>query len=236
VLGFDPGAEDRSFRERIGIVLQETRLEEQLTPRELFEAYGASYPRHLPTDQVIEVVGIEDKADSRIKTLSGGQRRRVQLGLGLVGDPELIFLDEPTTGFDPTARRQAWDVITNLRSLGKTVLLTTHYMDEAQHLADRVTVLAGGKVVARGTPDSLRSSLATQTIIRFALRNGEQPPITANRSGEIYEISTNEPVQDLHRLTGWSLDQGVDLTSLTVTRPNLEDVYLALTSGDYNDN
>jgi ABC-2 type transport system ATP-binding protein len=236
VLGFDPGAEDRSFRERIGIVLQETRLEEQLTPRELFEAYGASYPRHLPTDQVIEVVGIEDKADSRIKTLSGGQRRRVQLGLGLVGDPELIFLDEPTTGFDPTARRQAWDVITNLRSLGKTVLLTTHYMDEAQHLADRVTVLAGGKVVARGTPDSLRSSLATQTIIRFALRNGEQPPITANRSGEIYEISTNEPVQDLHRLTGWSLDQGVDLTSLTVTRPNLEDVYLALTSGDDNDN
>jgi len=236
VLGFDPGEDDRGFRERIGIVLQETRLEVQLTPRELFDIYGASYPQPLEADQVLEIVGLRDKADSRIKGLSGGQQRRVQLGLGLVGDPELVFLDEPTTGFDPSARRQAWDVIANLRSLGKTVLLTTHYMDEAQHLADRVIVLSGGRVVAEGTPESLRSDLATDSTISFVLHNGEQPPVPGNRSGDVYEISSTDPVRDLYRLTEWSIEAGVDLGSLTVSRPSLEDVYLALTSGDDHDN
>ncbi len=236
VLGLDPGHNDRSFRERIGIVLQETRLEDQLTPRELLDIYGASFPKRLDTGQVLDIVDIKDKADTRIKGLSGGQKRRVQLGLGLVGDPELIFLDEPTTGFDPSARRQAWDVIANLRSLGKTVLLTTHYMDEAQHLADRVIVISRGKIVAEGTPETLRSNFAAKSTIRFALRNGGQPPIAGTRSGEMYEISSDEPIHDLHRLTEWSINENVDLTSLTVTRPSLEDVYLALTAGDGNDN
>lgn len=232
VLGFDPGIDDLSFRERIGIVLQETRLEAQLSPRELFDIYGAPYPKRLDTDYVLEIVGIAGKADSRIKTLSGGQQRRVQLGLGLLGDPELIFLDEPTTGFDPSARRQAWDVIANLRALGKTVLLTTHYMDEAQHLADRVTVISSGKVVAEGTPDSLRSGLDAASTIRFTLPDGIPPPIPGFLSGDVYEVSSTNPVHDLHQLTGWAIAENIDLSSLTVTRPTLEDVYLQLTAGD----
>ncbi|MGA9596589.1 MAG: ABC transporter ATP-binding protein [Acidimicrobiia bacterium] len=234
VLGFDPGRDDRNFRERIGIVLQETRLEEQLTPRELFDVYGASYPKHLETDHVLEIVGLTGKADDRIKTLSGGQRRRVQLGLGLVGDPELIFLDEPTTGFDPSARRQAWEVITNLRSMGKTVLLTTHYMDEAQHLADRVTVISGGKVVAEGTPESLTTGMATESNIRLVLRDGASPPLAGRRSGDVFEASSSDLARDLHQLTQWALDTNVDLHTLTVTRPTLEDVYLELTAGSDN--
>jgi ABC-2 type transport system ATP-binding protein len=232
VLGYDPGAGERPFRERIGIVLQETRLEEQLTPRELFDAYGAAYPKQLDTDLVVEIVGLEDKAGSRIKTLSGGQRRRVQLGLGLVGDPELIFLDEPTTGFDPSARRQAWDVIANLRTLGKTVLLTTHYMDEAQYLADRVTVISAGKVVAEGTPESLQSSRASESTIRFLLDTDVVPPVTGSRAGEVVEIRSSDPVTDLHKLTQWALTEQIELGSLTVTRPSLEDVYLELTDGN----
>lgn len=233
VLGCDPGDGDRTYRERIGIVLQETRLEEQLTPRELFEIYGTSYPRQLASDLVLEVVGLEEKADARIKTLSGGQQRRVQLGLGLVGDPELVFLDEPTTGFDPSARRQAWDVISNLRSLGKTILLTTHYMDEAQYLADRVAVIAAGEIVAEGTPDALRSRLAAATTIRFRLDGGfaGEPPLAIKQSGDLMEYESSQPVADLHRLTGWALDHDVELEALSVTRPTLEDVYLELTNG-----
>lgn len=237
VLGCDPASGDPSLRERIGIVLQETRLEAQLTPRELFDVYGAPYPRRLSTDHVLEIVGLSGKADSRIKTLSGGQQRRLQLGLGLVGDPELIFLDEPTTGFDPAARRHAWDVIANLRALGKTVLLTTHYMDEAQHLADRVTVISAGVVVAEGTPDSLRAGLAADSTIRFVLRDGAHPPLAGSRSGDVFETHSTDPVRDLHRLTGWAIDANIDLSSLTVTRPTLEDVYLRLTAGgDHRDN
>lgn len=232
VLGFDPGAGDAEFRERIGIVLQETRLEAQLTPRELFDIYGAPYPRRLNTDYVLEIVGMTGNADRRIKTLSGGQQRRVQLGFGLLGDPDLVFLDEPTTGFDPTARRHAWEVIANLRTLGKTVLLTTHYMDEAQHLADRVTVISEGQVVAEGTPESLRSGLDAGSTIRFVLRNGVEPPLAGFRSGDVFEARSVDPVHDLHRLTTWAIDEHVDLTSLTVTRPTLEDVYLQLTAGD----
>jgi ABC-2 type transport system ATP-binding protein len=233
VLGCDPGEGDRAYRERIGIVLQETRLEEQLTPRELFEIYGTAYPRQLPSGTVLEVVGLEDKADARIKTLSGGQQRRVQLGLGLVGDPELVFLDEPTTGFDPSARRQAWDVISNLRALGKTILLTTHYMDEAQYLADRVAIIASGKIVAEGTPDELRSHLAAATTIRFRLDGGftGDPPLAVKKSGDLVEYESSQPVADLHRLTGWALDHHFELESLSVTRPTLEDVYLDLTDG-----
>jgi len=233
VLGCDPGNGDRRYRERIGIVLQETRLEEQLTPRELFEIYGTSYPKQLASDLVLEIVGLEEKADARIKTLSGGQQRRVQLGLGLVGDPELVFLDEPTTGFDPSARRQAWDVISNLRSLGKTILLTTHYMDEAQYLADRVAVIAAGKIVAEGTPDALRSRLAAVTTIRFRLDGGftGAPPLAVRQSGDLMEYESSQPVADLHRLTGWALDHNVEIEALSVTRPTLEDVYLDLTDG-----
>lgn len=235
VLGFDPGSDNRAFRERIGIVLQETRLEDQLTPRELFDTYGRAYPRQLDTDLVIEVVGIGDKADSRVKTLSGGQQRRVQLGLGLVGDPELIFLDEPTTGFDPSARRQAWEVIANLRSLGKTVLLTTHYMDEAQYLADRVAVISAGRVVAEGTPESLQAGIASATTIRFLLDTDATPPVPGNRSGDVVEISSSHPVSDLNKLTHWALTERIELGSLTVTRPSLEDVYLELTDGENDD-
>ena len=155
VLGFDPALESRDYRERIGIVLQSTSVMPELTVREVIELFGRMYPKPRPTGEVIEIVGLTDKTESRIKTLSGGQVRRVDLGLGIVGDPDLIFLDEPTTGFDPSARRNSWSLIHNLRSLGKTILLTTHYMDEAQNLSDRVAVIAGGRIVAEGTPDTL---------------------------------------------------------------------------------
>ncbi|KAA3640154.1 MAG: ABC transporter ATP-binding protein, partial [Armatimonadetes bacterium] len=155
VLGFDPDDSPREFRERIGIVLQESAIETQLTVKEAIDIYGSLYSKRRPTGELIEIVGLEEKTDARIKTLSGGQKRRLELALGIVGDPDLIFLDEPTTGFDPSARRQAWTVVENLVALGKTVLLTTHYMDEAQHLADRVAVIAGGLIVAEGTPESL---------------------------------------------------------------------------------
>jgi len=181
----------------------------------------------------MEIVGITAKADSRIKTLSGGQQRRLELALGIVGDPELIFLDEPTTGFDPSARRKAWQVIDNLRSLGKTILLTTHYMDEAQNLADRVAVIAGGRIVAEGTPDTLGGRSDGESVVRFRVA----PPdaaipqlggdVSVDPDGQV-AIKTPEPTQLLHRLTGWSIDSGVELRGLTVERKSLEDVYLEL--------
>ena len=155
VLGYDPGKRERGFRERIGIVLQEAGLDPTIKVREAIELYGAAYPNPRPADELLELVGLGDRGDYRAADLSGGQRRRLDLALGLVGDPELIFLDEPTTGFDPAARRQSWETIANLRSLGKSILLTTHYMEEAQYLADRVVVLAKGRIVAEGTPDEL---------------------------------------------------------------------------------
>jgi ABC-2 type transport system ATP-binding protein len=183
---------------------------------------------------VIALVGLEEKAGSRIKTLSGGQQRRLDLALGLIGDPELLFLDEPTTGFDPTARRQAWEVIRELGALGKTILLTTHYMDEAQALADRVVVIAAGRIVAEGPPESIGGRADADAHIRFLLPPGvsidELPADAVAEAGGVVLISTAEPTRVLHRLTGWSLEHDYELEGLTVSRPSLEDVYLALTA------
>jgi len=236
VLGFDPTTRHRDYRERIGIVLQETAVEDQLTVKEAIDIYGSMYPKRRPTGDLIEIVGLEQKTNARIKTLSGGQRRRLELALGIVGDPDLIFLDEPTTGFDPSARRQAWTIVENLTSLGKTVLLTTHYMDEAQFLANRVAVIANGKIVAEGTPDSLGDRQSAMSMISFSVDS--LPEVSLPVEGAVIspsgavELRSADPTSDLHTITGWSLDNEVDLVDLSVTRPTLEDVYLELTGGD----
>jgi len=175
VLGFDPSTGGREYRERIGIVLQEGTVERELTVREALELYGSMYPRRLLSGELVELVGLEAKADARIKSLSGGQQRRLELALGLVGDPDLLFLDEPTTGFDPSARRQAWVILENLTSLGKTILLTTHYMDEAQHLADRIAIIDRGRIVAEGTPDTLGGRREGMVSVGSGHRPGSSP-------------------------------------------------------------
>ncbi len=218
VLGEDPQRAGRSWRGRIGIVLQSSRLDPYLTVRESLELFAGYYRQPLPVDQVIALVGLDGKADQRTRKLSGGQQRRLDVGLALIGDPELLFLDEPTTGFDPSARRQFWEVIAGLRELGKTVFLTTHYMDEAQRLADRVTIIAAGRIVARGTPADLGARESGATTIRY------------RADGEQIEIETTDPVKTLHELTGAALARGEDLEGLEVTRPTLEDVYLELTA------
>ncbi len=236
VLGFDPHDAPREFRDRIGIVLQQSAIEAQLSVKEAIDIYGALYRKRRPTGELIELVGLEEKAHARIKTLSGGQKRRLELALGIVGDPDMLFLDEPTTGFDPSARRQAWGVIENLVALGKTVLLTTHYMDEAQHLADRVAVIVGGSIVAEGTPDSLggRETSATLITFRADLRDGDAfplPDISVSLEGVVTVRSTT-PTRDVHIISGWAVERGVELDDLRVTRPSLEDVYLDLTKED----
>jgi ABC-2 type transport system ATP-binding protein len=220
VLGEDPQRGGRAWRERIGIVLQSCRLDPYLTVRESLGLYAGYYRAPRPVDEVIALVGLEGKADDRARSLSGGQQRRLDVGMALVGDPELLFLDEPTTGFDPQARRQAWDVIAGLRDLGKTVFLTTHYMDEAQRLADRVTIISRGEVVASGTPDDLGDRESLPTTISYRL------------NGEEVSVETTTPVADLHTLTARALERGESLDGLEVTRPNLEDVYLSLTAED----
>ncbi|VAW08806.1 Efflux ABC transporter, ATP-binding protein [hydrothermal vent metagenome] len=234
VLGYDPTDRAREFRERIGIVLQETAIEEQLTVAEAIDIYGSMYPKQRNTGELIEIVGLEEKADARIKTLSGGQRRRLELALGIVGDPDLIFLDEPTTGFDPSARRQAWAIVENLASLGKTILLTTHYMDEAQFLANRVAVIARGEIVAQGTPESLGNRQSAKTVIAFTAETAEAIPVAGLHVGENgrMEIRSDDPTRDLNALTGWAIDREIDLVNLTVARPTLEDIYLELTGSD----
>jgi ABC-2 type transport system ATP-binding protein len=233
VLGMDPATGGRRLRERIGIVLQETGHNPDLTVRETVRQFAGYYLRPRPVDEVVELVGLEEAADRRVRALSGGQRRRLDVGLALVGDPELVFLDEPTTGFDPAARRQAWEVIGGLRELGKTILLTTHYMDEAQALADRVAIIAAGRIVAEGAPESLAAQRATE--IRFTLPAEAAPAELPRVSGEVaargrnVEISTEDPTGDLLALTGWAAGRGAALDGLTVTRPSLEDIYLTLT-------
>ena len=238
VLGFDPTTRGRGYRERIGIVLQETAVEDQLTVKEAIDIYGSMYPKRRPTGDLIEIVGLEEKTDARIKALSGGQRRRLELALGIVGDPDLIFLDEPTTGFDPSARRQAWTIVENLTSLGKTVLLTTHYMDEAQFLADRVAVIANGVIVAEGTPDSLGDRETAQSIISFAIAPPREVSLPVKGADIALDgtvvIRSIDPTSDLHLVTGWALDNDIGLVDLSVTRPSLEDVYLELT-GEHGD-
>ena len=241
VLGFDPESGGRAYRERIGIVLQDAGVDEQFTVAELCDLYGGMYPRRRTTDNVIALAGLGDKRDARVHTLSGGQRRRLDLALGLVGDPDLLFLDEPTTGFDPSARRQAWDVIAGLRALGKTILLTTHYMDEAQHLADRVAVISGGKLIAQDRPSALAGTDGAASTISFTLPVGttvaDLPHVGQRRGvdGSVVRITSTNPTADVHLLTGWSLDRRVDLDGFTVTRPNLEDVYLSLVGGGANE-
>ncbi len=239
VLGYDPEAGGRRFRERIGIVLQEAGLERELRVAEAVATYAAFYPKPLDVAEVVGLVGLEAKAGARIKTLSGGQRRRLELALGIVGDPELIFLDEPTTGFDPSARRQAWQLVDNLRSLGRTILLTTHYMDEAQHLADRVAVIARGAIVAEGPPDTLGGRQLQAAIVAFRLPGdaalAELPsavPGDAEVTPDEIRFETIRPTAVLHELTGWALTRGYELDNLTVDRPSLEDVYLQLTGAD----
>jgi len=238
VLGVDPGRQRASLKPRMGIVLQSTGIDRYLTVRETIAMYATFYPRPRPVDEVIGLVGLEEKRDARVGKLSGGQQRRLDVAIALVGNPELLFLDEPTTGFDPSARREAWEVIKNLATLGMTVLLTTHYMDEAQFLADRVAVIAAGRIVAEGTPATLGDRQLARAQIRYRPPADEAPPdgLSAPPGPDGYtEITPADVVQALHQLTGWAIDHRTSLEGLEVTRPSLEDIYLSLTgppSGD----
>jgi ABC-2 type transport system ATP-binding protein len=216
VLGSDPQRGSSAWRERIGVMLQSSSLYPVLTVRESLAVFAGYYAKPRDPDEVIDIVGLAEKADARVRTLSGGQQRRLDLGLALVGDPELVFLDEPTTGFDPGARRTAWDTIRDLRALGKTILLTTHYLDEAEQLADRVAVLRDGLIVREGSPAELTGGIV-ETEIRYI------------RAGEEVVERTNDPTRRLHELTAEALARGEVLDELEVRRPTLEDVYLELT-------
>lgn len=229
VLGHDPAKAERSFKDRIGIVLQEGSVEKELTVREAIDIHGGAYSNRRDTGELVEIVGLQQKADVRVGTLSGGQKRRLELALGIVGEPDLIFLDEPTTGFDPSARREAWSAIDNLRTLGKTILLTTHYMDEAQNLSDRVAVIADGKIVAEGTPETIGGGAFDTTKITFRRPAGVSIPFEARRDGETVVIDATEPTAEIYRVASWAMDNGIELEELSVTRPSLEDIYLALT-------
>ena len=237
VLGFDPEAGAAEFKRQIGIVLQETGIEPYLTVEEAIDLYRGYYPHPRPRDEIIEVVGLEEKRKVRVNKLSGGQQRRLDVAIGLAGDPDLLFLDEPTTGFDPSARRNAWQMIRNLRSLGKTVFLTTHYMDEAESLADRAAILVGGKIRAQGNPRELVAGEATVTFIEFSLPEGSAKPPGALMHGAAIEdgivrIKTADTMKTLHELTGWALDSNVELIGLNVHRPSLEDVFIEVTQRD----
>jgi len=215
VLGHDPQRPGSAFRQRIGVVLQSSDLWPNLTVQEVHRAFAGYYEQPRDVDEVIELVGLAEKANARVKTLSGGQKRRLDLGVALVGDPDLVFLDEPTTGFDPAARRAAWEMIRSLRSLGKTVLLTTHYLDEAEQLADRVAVMRDGVIVRVGTPRELTTS-DLEVEIRY------------RRDGEEVLVRTHEPTRVLNELTAEALARGEELERLEVRRPTLEEVYLSL--------
>lgn len=240
VLGQDPATAGAAFRDRLGIVLQSAGIDRELSVREVLEFYRAAYSRPRDVDEVIGLVELDEKADDRVGTLSGGQQRRVDLALGLIGDPDLIFLDEPTTGFDPAARRRSWDLIRNLTSLGRTVVLTTHYLDEAENLADRVAVLAAGRIVAEGTPAALRASLGEGTRITFDLPAVDEPlsglldPLSGTSRGRDrkIEITTDAPTADLAHITAWATQRGIELGGLQVSSTELEDVYLDLVGGD----
>jgi ABC-2 type transport system ATP-binding protein len=219
VLGFDPGQRPRALRERVGIVLQSTGIYPHITVREALTHWAGFYPHPREVDEVIALAGLEGKQDERARRLSGGQLRRLDFALALVGDPELIFLDEPTTGFDPAARRAAWDTVRSLRDLGKTVLLTTHYLDEAQALADHVAIIKDGRILAEGSPSEL--GVDESTSYRISYRDA---------GGELVSQETDDPTALLHELTGAALARGERLRDLSVVRPSLEDVYLQLTA------
>jgi ABC-2 type transport system ATP-binding protein len=238
VLGIDPADADRDWRQRVGFVLQECRLTPELTVTEAVSQYAGYYANPRDVGETVRLVGLEQKADARTAQLSGGQQRRLDVALALVGDPELLFLDEPTTGFDPSARRQAWKVIASLRELGKTVFLTTHYMDEAQTLADRVAILSAGRIVAEGPPDELGEREQRPTEIRFSLPAGVEPAALpgsvaslVRTDGQVVSLSVHDPVPVLRDLTTWASEARIDLEGLEVRRPSLEDIYLELTDG-----
>jgi ABC-2 type transport system ATP-binding protein len=237
VLGEDPAHADATWRDRIGVVLQESQPEPGLTVRECLELYAGYYRRPRDVAETIRLAGLEEKTDTLGERLSGGQRRRLDVALALIGDPELIFLDEPTTGFDPSARRAAWDVVSGLRKLGKTVFLTTHYMDEAENLADRIAVIAAGQIVAEGTPETLGGRERMAATIRFTLPAGLDTtalpaPLrehAARVNGRVV-VESRQPLVDVKALADWALARNVDLPDLDVRRPSLEDVYLQLTA------
>jgi ABC-2 type transport system ATP-binding protein len=234
VLGYDPARQRKRLKSQIGIVLQSSGIDRYLTVSETVAMYAGFYPRPRPVGEVIEMVGLEAKRDTRVLKLSGGQQRRLDVAIALVGNPDLLFLDEPTTGFDPSARHEAWEVIRNLAALGKTVLLTTHYMDEAQYLADRVAVISNGLIVAEGPPATIGNRERARARIRYRLTDGAAPPadLTAPTGPDgLTELVPGDLTTTLHRLTGWALEHHVALTGLEVIRPSLEDVYLELTDG-----
>ena len=237
VLGTDPQRATAAWRARIGVVLQSGQLESLLTVRESLELYSGYYPSPRPVDETLELVGLAEQANQRAGRLSGGQQRRLDVALALVGDPELLFLDEPTTGFDPAARRGAWDMIANLRQLGKTVFLTTHYMEEAQTLADRVAIIKGGRIVATGRPGELGAIGVTNIRFRLPpeLHAADLPTeLTAlvRASDDWLEVASTSAVHDLAVLCGWAVERGIDLEALEAVRPTLEDAYLELTTGE----
>ena len=232
ILGYDPGRQRQRLKSQIGIVLQSTGVDRYLTVGETVAMYAGFYPHPRPVDEVIDLVGLTAKRDTRVLKLSGGQQRRLDVAVALAGNPDLLFLDEPTTGFDPSARHEAWEVIKNLAALGKTVLLTTHYMDEAQYLADQVAVITSGRIVAEGPPATIGNREQARAQIRYRLAAGATPPadLTAPPGPDgLIELRPDDLTAALHRLTGWALEQQVELSGLEVSRPSLEDAYLKLT-------
>jgi ABC-2 type transport system ATP-binding protein len=235
ILDRDPARGEKDLKQRVGIVLQSTGIDPFLAVRETVDLYAGYFPHPRNVDEVIDLVGLSEKRDTRVNQLSGGQQRRLDVAIALAGDPELLFLDEPTTGFDPSARRNAWGIVKNLADIGKTVWLTTHFMDEAQFLADRVAVIARGEIVAEGPPNTLAGRDQMMARIRFRLSNGAlEPPQFGQRSiGDGWlEIRVDDPTLPLRDLTSWAIDKGVALDGLEVHRPTLEDVYLDLTGAE----
>jgi ABC-2 type transport system ATP-binding protein len=234
VLGRDPAKGELDLKRRVGIVLQSTGVDPYLTVRETVDLYAGYFPHPRGSEEVIGLVGLTEKRDERVLKLSGGQQRRLDVAVALAGDPELLFLDEPTTGFDPSARRNAWEIVKNLVAIGKTVWLTTHFMDEAQYLADRVAVIAKGSIVAEGPPATIAGRDRMKVRIRFrASDRSGMPELGQSATPDgAYELRVDDPTEALHRLTGWALERGATLGGVEVDRPSLEDVYLELTGGE----
>ena len=234
VLGHDPANNEHDLKRRVGIVLQSTGIDPFLTVRETVDLYAGYYDHPMNIDEVIDLVGLGEKRATRVNKLSGGQQRRLDVAVALAGDPELLFLDEPTTGFDPNARRNAWEIVKNLTSLGKTVFLTTHFMDEAQYLANRVAVIAKGEIVAEGTPETIAGRDQMKARIRYRVpADAVAPPIGEGvvRNDGSVELRADDPTPAVHALTGWAVEHGFSYEALDVGRPSLEDVYIDLTGG-----
>ena len=236
VLGHDPARAGAELKRRVGIVLQSTGVDPYLTVRETIDLYAGYYPSPRDIDEVIDLVGLVEKRSTRVSKLSGGQQRRLDVAIALAGDPELLFLDEPTTGFDPNARRHAWEIVKNLAGIGKTIFLTTHFMDEAQYLASRAAVIRKGEIVAEGSPGTLGGRDRMQTRVRFRVPDGQAPPPdltgTTTLVDGTLELRTDDTTKSVHDLTAWALGRGFSFDGLEVTQPSLEDVYLELTGGE----